>query len=418
MMPSEISGDGAGKEPTRNRIRGEVVIKSTELSRTLSIVVCALIAGPLLFAALVKYSRKETVTGWLVPEQGIIRVVAREGGVLENLAVQEGASVQRGQPIGTLRITASTKDVQDAPVVTERNMAAEMAAQQVLTTLTIAESRQKYAGVVEQRDSIRRQIDRLVEGRGRVLAQLGVSANNLERSRELAERGFVSKQRFEEMQVTHLGFQREAAAAQASIEGLRAQLAALETEARTLLNERGTIAARAAAEMAQLKQRRLAAETQNQYVVTAPMAGRIAALPLQVSQVANPASTVAIVIPASSKLLAELYVPSRAAGFIRPGQRVRLMYDSYPYEKYGVGEGTIRQVSAALLAPGEVAMPGRRGDEPVFRVRVELSRAVVRADGKDIALQPGSTLKADIIIERRTLIEWLLEPMFRAQRRA
>ena len=417
-MLSDIAGKGIGKERQGTRIRGEVVIRSTELGRSLSIVACAVIAGPLLFAALVKYSRKETVTGWLVPEQGIIRVVAREGGVLENLAVEEGEAVRRGQPIGTLRITASTKDAQDAPEVTERNMAAEMAAQRALTALTVAESRQKHAGIVEQRDSLRRQIDRLVEGRGRVLAQLAVSANNLERSRELAERGFVSKQRFEEMQVTHLGFQREAAAAQAAIEGLRAQLAALDTEARTLLNERGTIAARAAAEMAQLEQRRLAAETQNQYVVTAPLAGRIAALPLQVNQVANPASTVAIVIPASSKLLAELYVPSRAAGFIRPGQRVRLMYDSYPYEKYGAGEGTIRQVSAALLAPGEVAMPGRRGDEAVFRVRVELSRPAVRVDGRDIPLQPGATLKADIIIERRTLLEWLLEPMFRAQRRA
>lgn len=413
-----MAGEGDEINKARSRIEGEVVIKSTDLSLSLAIIVGLFIIGPLLFAAFTKYSQKETVTGWLVPEQGIIRVVAREGGVLESLAVTEGALVKQGQPIGILRLTANTKDAEDAPAATARSIAAELTAQKAWTSMTLAQSEQKHLGIVQQRAAVQRQLDQLEQVRGRVLAQLAVSSQNLERSRELADRGFVSKQRYEDMQVTNLGFQREAAASQASIEGLRGQLASFDAQALALVNERGTISAKAAADMAQLEQRRISVETQNQYLVKTPIAGQIAALPLQVSQVASAASTVAIVLPNSSKLLAELYVPSRAAGFIKLGQKVRLMYDAYPYEKYGVGEGTIQEVSATALTPDEVAMPGKRSEDPVYRVRVALKHATVTtADGKSLALKPGGTLKADIIIERRSLLEWLLEPVFRAGKR-
>lgn len=421
-MVSKADAEGAGVhgasyQQNLGRIPGEMIIAVKDIRPLFTASISAIILFPLLFASLVKYSRKETVDGWLVPDQGIIRVVAREGGVLENIAVKEGALVARGQALAGLRLTASTGDAQDASALTERNLAAEESAQEALATLSVEQSEQKRLGILRQMVSIRHQIGQLEEARGRVLAQLSVSANYLERSQALASRGFVSKQRLEELQVSHLGYQREAASAQAAIEGMRAQVASLDTEAKTLLHEHGTIVARAAADSAQLKQRRLAAETQNRYAITAPVAGRVAALPLQVNQVARPESTVAILIPPYSKLLAEIYVPSRAAGFIRPGQDVRVMYDGYPYEKYGVGRGTIREVSAAVLAPGEVGMPGYHGEEPVFRVRVELARAVVAADGREYPLRPGTTLKADIVIERRTLVEWLLEPLYQVKSR-
>lgn len=413
----EVSAEASSLERSYGRIAGEVIINVRDIRPVFAASIALVVIFPLLFASMVKYSRKETVEGWLVPDQGIIRVVAREGGVLESIAVKEGALVDRGQPLAGLRLTASTGDAQDASVATERNLTAEADAQEALAALSIEQSEQKRLGILRQAASITHQIGQLDEARSRVLAQLSVSANYLERSRALASRGFVSKQRLEELQVSYLGYQREAASAQAAIEGMRAQVASLDTEAKALLNERSAIKARAAADAAQLQQRRLAAGTQNRYVITAPIAGRVAALPLQVSQVARPESTVAILIPPYSKLLAEMYVPSRAAGFIRPGQDVRVMYDSYPYEKYGVGKGTIREVSAAVLAPAEVGMPGYRGEEPVFRVRVELARTAVAADGREYPLRPGSTLKADIIIERRTLIEWLLEPLYQAKSR-
>ncbi|MGH1559068.1 HlyD family efflux transporter periplasmic adaptor subunit [Caulobacter segnis] len=81
-------------------------------------------------------------------------------------------------------------------------------------------------------------------------------------------------------------------------------------------------------------------------------------------------ATLAVLTPAGSAMAAELYVPSRAAGFIRPGQKVRLMYQAFPTRPLAPGRGVIRTVSRTVLNPTE-APPGPKISEPVFRVRVD-----------------------------------------------
>lgn len=140
-------------------------------------------------------------------------------------------------------------------------------------------------------------------------------------------------------------------------------------------------------------------------------------MPVQIGQSLQPGATVAVLTPKNSRLEAELYVPSRAAGFIRPGQEVRLMYQAYPHQKFGTGEGVVTSVSSTVLAPTEVAIPGLTVQEPVFRVRVQLARDSMQAYGEALPLRPGMLLTADVVIDRRTLMEWLLDPLYAAGRR-
>lgn len=74
-------------------------------------------------------------------------------------------------------------------------------------------------------------------------------------------------------------------------------------------------------------------------------------------------------------------------------------------------------VSRTVLAPTEVSIPGLQMQEPAFRVRVRLDRHQMQAYGEDLALQPGMLLTADVVIDRRTLLEWLLDPLYAAGRR-
>ena len=60
-------------------------------------------------------------------------------------------------------------------------------------------------------------------------------------------------------------------------------------------------------------------------------------------------------VPAGALLEARLYGPSRAIGFVRPGQRVLLRYDAYPHQKFGHYAGTVTAVSRATVSPGELA---------------------------------------------------------------
>jgi membrane fusion protein len=55
--------------------------------------------------------------------------------------------------------------------------------------------------------------------------------------------------------------------------------------------------------------------------------------------------------------------------------------------------------------------------EPAYRVKVALARQSIDAFGREVALQPDMTLSADIILEKRSLLEWLFEPLFSARGR-
>jgi membrane fusion protein len=50
--------------------------------------------------------------------------------------------------------------------------------------------------------------------------------------------------------------------------------------------------------------------------------------------------------------------------------------------------------------------------EPFYRINVSLARQTVTAYGEAVPLQPGMLLEADVVLERRRLVEWMLEPLF------
>jgi membrane fusion protein len=127
----------------------------------------------------------------------------------------------------------------------------------------------------------------------------------------------------------------------------------------------------------------------------------------------QPGQAVLSLLPAGARLEAHLVVPSRAVGFIAPGDAVRLRYQAFPYQKFGHHRGEVARISRSALSAAE--LPSLTGlaaaGEPAYRVVVALDRDSVRAFGKDEPLRPGMRLDADILGEQRKLWEWLFEPL-------
>ena len=107
---------------------------------------------------------------------------------------------------------------------------------------------------------------------------------------------------------------------------------------------------------------------------------------------------------------AVLFVPSRAAGFIRTGQEVRLRYDAFPHQRFGVYRGIVESVSRTMLNPGDEVGPLQL-QMPAYRVIVKLDSEAVMAYGESIPLQPDLTLQADVVRERMRIIEWIFDPV-------
>ena len=110
-------------------------------------------------------------------------------------------------------------------------------------------------------------------------------------------------------------------------------------------------------------------------------------------------------------------MPARAIGFVAPGQTVRLLYDAFPFQRFGSYSGTVDSVATTMLGPAEMPAPVAGIKDPAYRVKVKLARQTVEAYGHEVPLQPDMTLRADIILERRSFIEWLLEPLLSVRHR-
>ena len=128
----------------------------------------------------------------------------------------------------------------------------------------------------------------------------------------------------------------------------------------------------------------------------------------------------ATLIPEGEQLDAQLFATTQQMGFVEAGQRVRLRYAAYPYQKFGMGSGVVMTIEQSPYAPQElpsqvVATLGAgavSGSEPVYRIVVRLDAQTIDAYGRPQALKPGMVFVADVIQDRRKLYEWLLEPIY------
>jgi membrane fusion protein len=121
-------------------------------------------------------------------------------------------------------------------------------------------------------------------------------------------------------------------------------------------------------------------------------------------------------IPVGATLQAHLYAPSSALGFLRSGQSVQLRLQAFPYQKYGGLAGQVLQVAQAPMPAAELGgallAPSALGGEPFYRVLVALPQQAWRVGGRPVPLLAGMQLEADVMLERRRLIEWMLAPLW------
>jgi len=168
-------------------------------------------------------------------------------------------------------------------------------------------------------------------------------------------------------------------------------------------------------QISQLEDSRVGLEASSRYLVRSPLSGRISALQGAVGQSLQPSAPVITIIPEASEIIASLLAPTRAAGFLDTGQDVNLLIDAFPYQKFGVQSGSIIEISETPFRPGELDAP-IPFEQAVYRIKVKLNKQTITAYGKEVDLKPGMTLQGDLITDRRTLLQWMLDPLFTLRR--
>jgi membrane fusion protein len=158
-------------------------------------------------------------------------------------------------------------------------------------------------------------------------------------------------------------------------------------------------------------------EARREIWIRSPQSGIMTGVTAAPGQAVNVSQPLGTLLPENSQLEAELYAPSRSVGFIKSGMTVMIRYQAYSYQKFGQFRGEVREVSGAGMRPDELPLAGgmltgNSSSEPLYRIRVNLDRQSVQAYGKEQPLKPGMALDASILLERRRLYEWILEPLY------
>jgi membrane fusion protein len=352
----------------------------------------AVAAGLAVLALLLfgSYTRKAHINGWLVPQQGLARIVAPQFGVVTRIHVREGMTVEKGTPL----LTLSAEIQSEARGATKEEVVRKL--QNRRDSLTNAKKVLESQFDQETTD-LKRRIE--VQRSRQTLSEAALTRDRLMRSRDL-----IPLPRLQKTEQEYLDN--------------RGLLLALEGTLSELPYRRQTQLAQLDRDISALEQELAEAESRRQIVITAPQEGTVTAIQAEPGSTAQPNVPLMSIVPTGTVLQAQLFAPSRAIGFLQPGQRVMLRYQAYPYQKYGSYAGTLSSISRSAISPSELTqqLSGLTSlygaTEPLYRITVDLESQAATAYGQPAPLQPGMQLEADVMIESRTLIEWVFDPLF------
>jgi len=374
-----------------------------------------------IFLVLGRYTRKETVTGVLQPASGAARVTALDAGVVSLVHVIEGQTVEAGDPIVTITSDPSVSTdggsatglsdlIRKGAVQEAVAIANQARAQLDVSAGALNDLYARRAGLEEDQIELTQSIS-LQQERVR-LAQETLSAG-----RSLHERQLFSTLQLRQREEAAIVAQQGVDAIQREIRRNRALLDQMRAEESRLRAQLDQSNSQVAQIQAQFDQRQAIQLAERATILVARKAGRVVALQARSGAPVQPGRALAIILPAGSRLQAELWVPSRAAGFIAVGDRVRLMYDAFPYQKFGVGRGTVVIVAGAPTDPSDLTTPIDT-TEALYRVVVDVDEGGIEGYGRQLQLTPGMRLAADLILDDRSLWEWLFDPVIAARERS
>jgi membrane fusion protein len=400
-------------EARRRGRPGEVSLAALPGTWTLAAFALVSVALLLAFLARAEYTRRSRVAGQLVPDRGLATLAAPEAGTVLRTFAAEGDVVRRGAPLAVIATSRGTPADGD----TTAALLAHIEERREAAIARFASTRQQLAaqaeGAAAQLAAARREREQVESSLELARERRRLAESLLGELRRLADGQFVSRLEVTRQEQAML----ELAAAERDLERLATALErdrlALEQRQREVGMQRAALDAEEEAELALLAEERLRVAAAGEVLVSAPLDGTVASALAEPGQAVRAGQALATLVPAGSRLQAELIVPSRAIGFLEPGDRVLLRYRAFPHQKFGHHRGTVAAVSQSALDAGALAaLTGAPSAEPAYRVLVDLERQFVEAYGLRRPLRPGMRVEADLMGERRRLYEWLLEPLY------
>lgn len=395
----------------------------------IAIVICAIA-----WAAVTKVAQVARAPGEIVPNGHLQPVQHLEGGIVAEVLAQDGDLVEAGQVLVRLDQTGVTAEldqlrsrerslrlqaerlrafaegrVADLADKEEQGLSIDQAA--ILRSQERARASQRV--VLERQVAGRRaDLDALIGQQRTLQRQIAITGEALDMRKTLSEKGLNSR-------LTFLDVQREMNRVQGELSTVttnigRAREAVAEAEQRLIeldtrlsvdaMRELGSVTS----DLRQIEEARVKLEDRvARTTITSPVRGIIKDLRAYAAgAVVPPGGNIAEIVPVGRELIVEARISPADVGQLRPGQPVAVKVSTYDFAQFGSVPGSLLSVSASTFHGPQIA--------PFYKALVRLDQAYVGSDPARNQLRPGMTVLADIKTDERTVLRFLLNPVYRA----
>lgn len=411
LFRSEVSNIGRGKH------FGKVKLDRLKIYSVASISAVLVLTILILGIAFVPIERRSMSYGVLISDLGSSHIPAPISGVVNQIFVEEGGLIKVGDPIARITNEVQTDGSRNSNekiieslegrkrIVEQGSTASQGRAERMVKIL-----KQKIEGY----DS---EIERVKSSH-----VLEKTKHDLLRQREsnianLVRENFVSQAQLVDRQIDVIN-------QKARIEDLDRQFQTLLRGRISTTQEMEAAAAEAAANeenaaraVAALDQELTEVRLRSDRTLRSPRSGIVTGLLSKVGNSVNAGQLVAVVVPDTGNLEAEVYVPAKSISRVVEGMSVDIRYEAFPYQIYGQADGAVISITSTPIQPKDFnSVLGIRsvivGTEPIYRVRIRLRNQNIGAR----PLRAGMALSAGIVSERKTIWHWLSDDFDRVIR--
>jgi HlyD family secretion protein len=378
--------------------------------------------------------------GKLVPQSFLKIVQPAESGIVKDILVKEGDAVHEGQVL--VRMDTRLSEADGRLLLGElqrrrlqlRRIEAELTGKPLL--LEPGDPGDVFAQTEAQNEARRRAyLDMLgteratltkaqhdlkaaAEIEGKLQQTVPIYKDHAESWDRLAREGFAGRLLALDRQRTYMESQQELRAQQQAVASLKALIEQSEKRMsqitsnyrQQLQNER----AEAEALYHKLQQDWDKHEHRHALLeLKAPQAGIVKDLATHTpGTVVAPGTILLTLVPYNEPLVAEVWIGNADAGFVQAEQKARVKLAAYPFQKHGMLDGVVKQLSADAQVSSESSNPSiRTPQEAAYRALIGLGDKHLESQGRHLRLVPGMQVNAEIHLGTRTVLEYLLSPV-------
>ncbi|TEW55379.1 HlyD family type I secretion periplasmic adaptor subunit [Psychromonas sp. RZ22] len=408
------------------------------------------------------YAELDRVTrgeGKVIPSSQVQIIQSLDGGILQDLYIKEGMLVTKGQPLARIDDTrfrsdmaqqtqevdalradiirlraelssiliANVKDWQLQIKIQEKDLQFPKDLQTTASTL-VKRQQEEYVGrlnnlanqVAIQAQQIKQRDQEIKELNSKIktlISSLNLANRELRLTRPLAEKNIVPEIELLKLQRTvntlngelsalRLLTPKLESALEESILKRRELVFKFRTDARAQLNEKQGLLSRITEAQVGVK------DKVSKALITSPVVGTVKTLHINtLGGVVKPGQVLLEIVPTEDKLLVEAKIIPKDIAFIHVGLPARVKITAYDFTRYGGLEGVVEHISADTTQDEE--------GNSYYIVRVRTNESSMNSKGKnDMPIIPGMMTSVDIMISKRTVLQYMLNPILRAKEMA